>query len=709
MSDIILEPVLCCQESNEFTGGNAMRNPVDGSGASYRMTRKAREWSGPAVRIRTGRGAAGIAAAFAAVALAVGWGLQTLPAAAMEFRSGELRGSIDTTISHGLSVRVENPDARLAASANKNDGNLNYRRGIISNTSKITTDLSLEMGEFATFARVSGFYDMENYDGERARSPLSSDARSAVGRDLELLDLYGSWSGYVGDTALDLRLGQHVLNWGESTYIQNGINVINPFDVSKLRLPGSELREGLLPVNMASVTVAPTDTLSFEGFYQLDWESTKIDPRGTYFSSTDYVGAGAESVVIELPGVNISDDGLGPQSRLGFEPLVGLINADLAGQPPLAFPDPDFLSVRRGADINPGNEGQYGLAVRLLSEDLNDTEFGGYFVRYHNRLPIVGAQSSPLASIQAGLGAAQAVSSPTSRTLGAIAQAVTQQVMAGVQAGQIPPAAAGQIIQEQVAAQVQGIASALAVDRYAKGSQYYIHYPKDQTLFGLSLSTQIGASGWALQGEFSFRPDAPLQKAERSILEEGLSPVITALGLASVNPAGLGQYLAGYQPFTIDGYVKRDVSQWQATVTKSFGPVMGSDGVIFLAEAAVMHVHNMPDDAVTPIESGAGSTEDDYQDADATSLGYRLAARLDYNSAVGALNLFPYGQFQHDVKGNSPSPIGPFAEGRMGLTLGIKADYLSQWEFDFGVSFLWGETNELKDRDFIYSSIKYSF
>ena len=58
---------------------------------------------------------------------------------------------------------------------------------------------------------------------------------------------------------------------------------------------------------------------------------------------------------------------------------------------------------------------------------------------------------------------------------------------------------------------------------------------------------------------------------------------------------------------------------------------------MFLAEAALMHVHDMPD-GTTPLESPAGSvgerpttTEDSEQpDADATSWGYRVgsASRL---------------------------------------------------------------------------------
>ena len=105
----------------------------------------------------------------------------------------------------------------------------------------------------------------------------------------------------------------------------------------------------------------------------------------------------------------------------------------------------------------------------------------------------------------------------------------------------------------------------------------------------------------------------------------------------------------------------------------------------------------------TPIDNTYSS------DADATSWGYRLATRLDYNNAIGAVNLFPYLQFQHDVGGNSPSPSGSFVEGRTAVTLGLRAGYLSRWEADLNFTAYGGSQNELHDRDFISATVKYSF
>ena len=50
----------------------------------------------------------------------------------MEFGSGEIQGSLDITLSHGITYRVRKPNPSLAAKLNNNDGTLNYKRGLVS-------------------------------------------------------------------------------------------------------------------------------------------------------------------------------------------------------------------------------------------------------------------------------------------------------------------------------------------------------------------------------------------------------------------------------------------------------------------------------------------------------------------------------------------------------------------------------------------------
>ena len=670
--------------------------------------------------------------ALAAGALALGGSLHALPAQAIEFGDGELQGSLDTTLSHGMTFRVAKRDPELASGANDNDGNLNYDRGLVSNASKFTTDLDIGIGGFGAFLRTTGFLDYENQNGTRERTPLSDAAKDRVGRDVEVLDAYVAAAFDAGDTALDFRLGKHVLNWGESTFIPNGINAINPFDVSKLRRPGSELREALLPVGLASLSVAPTDHLSVEGFYQFDWEPTEIDPVGSYFSVTDYAGPGAEKAVIALPGLDLGDMGLTAESN----PFAIFAATSVAGAfAPLTAPDPDFLIAPRHEDHEPDDSGQWGIAARYLAEALNDTEFGFYYMNYHSRLPVVGAHTGTAMDAGAGLAVVGGIRQNQATAIRELLHASTGgQCQPG---SQVPACKAAEA---RITALVDGAAQAAGIDAYAENGHYFLEYPEDIQLFGVSFSTELGASGWALQGEYSYRRDAPLQFAERKVFADALAPFtglqaciarkvpgLIAGGLNPLQAQGrasqlcIGEFAAAglYDADTV-GYVRRNVSQVQATATRVFGPnVLGADATVFLAEAALMQVHDMPagkgvaaedlTPADFPIESPAGGTRGVEADADATSWGYRLAARLDYNNAIGAVNLYPYAQFLHDVNGNSPAPAGPFVEGRTALTIGLRADYLSRWEADIGYTRYAGKGTELADRDFISASVKYSF
>ena len=64
------------------------------------------------------------------------------------------------------------------------------------------------------------------------RTPLSHDAKNLVGSYTRLLDAFGFWRFDLGTMPSELRLGRQVVSWGESTFIQDGLNQVNHFDVS---------------------------------------------------------------------------------------------------------------------------------------------------------------------------------------------------------------------------------------------------------------------------------------------------------------------------------------------------------------------------------------------------------------------------------------------------------------------------------------------
>lgn len=557
-------------------------------------------------------------------------------AQAIDFKREELYGSFDTTASYGQTYRMQSRAAELigianggtAFSVNGDDGNLNYDSGLVSSTLKFTSELELHYKIFGAFVRATGFKDMLSDDpGDTERTPLSNEAIELVGEDLKLLDAY-VWAGFdLGKMPFDIRVGKQVLSWGESTFIQNSINTINPVDVSKLRVPGSELKEALLPVGMVSAALGLTENLSLEAFYEYDYKRVLIDPPGSYFSTNDFVGNGGNCVVL---GFGFLPDYIVPSSAL--TPCnFGLV-----------------FAAPRAPDDRPEEGGQYGAALRWFSSALNDTEFGLYFINYHSRLPLINA----------------------------------------------------------FATTVVGNASRAA---------YQIGFPEDIKLYGLSFNTQLGTTGWALQGEYSFRDDTPLQIDDVELLVAALFRGLVPNQASGPVPPGT----------FIPGFIRRDISQFQMTASRVFGPMFKANQALLVGEFAVTQMHNKPNQNVLRLE-GPGTnlpggaflaglfgvpvqSGDDF--ADATSWGYRIVGRLDYNNVVGSINLSPRVEWRHDVSGNTPGPGGNFIEGNKVITVGVGASYQNAWQADLGYTSFFGagSQNLFQDRDFLVFSLGYSF
>ena len=192
-------------------------------------------------------------------------------------------------LSWGLSYRLDDRDERLiglanggtAYSVNGDDGNLNFDKGIFSNAMKLTTEIDMAYKNFGAFVRAVGFYDYEIEKGDRERTQLTDDALERVGSRAELLDAFAWLKFNVGSLPAELRVGEQVVSWGESTFIQDGINAINPVDVSALRVPGAELREALLPVGVvwASLSASPR-TLTLGGLLPVPMGGDHHRPAG---------------------------------------------------------------------------------------------------------------------------------------------------------------------------------------------------------------------------------------------------------------------------------------------------------------------------------------------------------------------------------------------------------------------------------------------
>lgn len=300
-----------------------------------------------------------------------------LSAQAAKFNWGEIDGTFTSTISIGASWRVEDPEKDYiapgnieggrASSSTGDDGNLNFEQGeLYSTIFKGVHDLDLNYKNFGVFTRVKYWYDDELENGERPHGSPANDYVPneeledsdfhdlAQNSGFELLDLYAYASTEVGTMPIEFRVGKQVVSWGESLFIQNSVNVINPVDVTALRKPGAELKEALLPVGLVYTNIGLIPDVSMELFYQYEWEETVLDGCGSYWSSADVSGGGCDRLTVEA-----------------------------------SLPDSESRFLSRTTDDKPSDDGQWGIALRYFAEALNATEFGAYYINYHSRTPIL--------------------------------------------------------------------------------------------------------------------------------------------------------------------------------------------------------------------------------------------------------------------------------------------------------------------------------
>ncbi|MFP3350397.1 DUF1302 domain-containing protein [Pseudoalteromonas sp. SIMBA_153] len=676
-------------------------------------------------------------------------GLSAAQTQAATFEVGGFDIAFDSTFSYGQSIRVEDRDFNIIGKSNNpsfdwtgynpgvnpiyssqdvwaqpgsysnngDAGDLNFNSGeSFSKLLKGTHDLSISKDNYGLFTRFMYFYDFELMDGDRAYvNPTSGqgvdpcdddDTKEQSCADLRLLDAY-VWANFDlndGYNPLSIRLGQQVVNWGESTLISHGINV-NPVDIDRLKAPGAELKEAFIPVGMLWASLGLTENITLEGFYQYQWHETRLPAAGTYFSTNDFAAENGYQQNVQLgftsnPDIDLAfltnslnnlmatygqvaaSQGIDPSSSAGQELLANMY---------LAYPTKVALKGK-GYDgkTEPDNGGQYGLRLGMFLPEWNDTEVALYHVNYHSRRPLISGRVSNFT------------------------QASIQQDLAMI--------ATTEITSDNVS----------DLKAFAKATN---EYPEDIKLYGLSFNTSLGETAFA--GEFTFREDEPLQIDDVELLYAAMPE---QLAIAGLRPefAGISQMSKGDAASVVGpgelakGYIERNTSQLQFTATHLFGPSLGADSWAVVGEIGGVRINNMPEyDEMRLNVSGTGRSgimqgpgSSDYSAlhmalsngpeqksfATASSWGYRLIAKGDYFNLYNGINFSPRFVFSHDVNGNTPDPMFLFIEDRKSLGATMSFNYQNAWSLDVSYNSFWGggDTNTFSDRDYVSFNLKYS-
>ncbi len=615
-----------------------------------------------------------IAAVFALSAAA----LQPCSALARPFKIGEVEGVADLELSYGLLARVQDRDDDLvaianggtAASANFDDGDLNYDKGIVSNMVQADAEVALQWNWLGAYARAIAFYDFETQLTDRKRTSLTSGADSAVGWNVEMRDYFLDANFRVEGMPVHVRVGDQVLNWGESTFLRFGVQSPTPLDLVAALRPASSSRDVQVPQGMLWAAANLTETIAIEGYYQYDWKATRTPPVGWYFSDNDPVGDGR---------LNAAMAGAGRFSDLGTD-------LDSAFQLPagtLGF-DPEFMRIPGRGTHEPNSQGQGGFTIQAIVPSLNSSKLALHFANYHSRLPLVSA-----------------------RTADAAAVAATSSAAVAARAASLAPVYESEgLSPAEAAAAAASAASTLTVGEYASEASYFTTYPSNIQMLGFSFNTTTIRTGTLISGEVSHHFNYPFQILPGEVFNAAFSPI-------QFDPSfGQGPLGAFGPNEVVGGVVRRDKTQLEIGLRQLLGARLGASQSILGVDFGWVHVYDLPNPNRLPFTAPGVTGPSDYGHLpDADSWGYRLVAGLTYDGVLGAFTVQPRVAWFHDVGGVTPGPGGSFVEGRKAVNLGVSIDYTNTWllQLDYTTFFGAGRFNLINDRDFVRFQLSYFY
>jgi len=421
-------------------------------------------------------------------------------ASAVELNYGEIEAQLRTNLSFGAAIRTEAADPRLIGKlnlnpnlcgpsdcisftgdasqneklvkapgaffgANKDQGDLNYSQwDPVAAVTKLKEEAVVHWGDYSLKVGGLAYFDLVNYDRDDrhpdttfqpASSPRSSAVSRQLARDWQLTDAFVSGHFTVADQELSASVGYQHIRWGESMFIAlNSLSQVNPPSAVLLHQPGTAISDVFRPTPSVLLATQLSDDLSLELLYELGWTPAAPDPGGSFFSSLNILKS-------DFADLSLGAFHVDPK-RIGRLPPPG----DLISETSLSI---RVLDEHYG---RPRNSGQFGGKIAFNAENLNGgTAFEFVALNYHSQLPYVSAISTQ----QSCMHAANSFASAFLACNGFIG---------------LNPASGKEPLPLDTA-------------------KLFLDYPENIQMYGFSFNTNVGK--WSVAGEYSVRPNLPLQ------------------------------------------------------------------------------------------------------------------------------------------------------------------------------------------------------
>ena len=452
---------------------------------------------------------------------------------------------------------------------------------------------------------------------------------------------------------------------------------------------------------------------------------------------------------------------------------------------------------------------EFGLSTKIYAEDLGGTEFGFYYQKYNSRLPFVAENSrvgevhvgATPSSFQLATGQAGRFALPTGCLIDSSAGTFLDPRFSAGLLGNVPVGDPENILNSNAAAAALslgitlynnpnpaiGLHNMLAMSQlncaliltqsgtspvtgrptlfdgaevlsYGSDLGLFIEYPEGINEYGFSFNTTLG--GWGLQGDFTYRPEAPFQVDTDSI-------TIAASAAACAFPPGTADLASTFEALNtyantscfaggapggnrrISGVLKNEMFTGTIGTTATFTAsdwwvdALGADLGVLVTETGFVFVPGVEKtwlDKYDPDGFGAASPTKLFQQYQNTgcqgsdlplggllgldrksskqcrptdfSSGLVLLTRLEYNDAFGSgFSIAPQLVYTWDFAGTTPSPYGNYMKDRQSLGLNITGTLNNNFRLGASYSAFFGGhiNNKAKDQDFASVSASYAF